>query len=262
MRFLVFQHIAIEHPGVMRDYMAADGTAWDVVELDRGETIPASLDGYDAMLVMGGPMDVWEESRLPWLAREKQAIRQWVVDRGAPFLGICLGHQLLADALGGTVGPMARPEVGICHVSQTEMGRRDRLFAGLEASFPCLQWHGAEVKALPPGAVICADDAGGAIQAFRCGAWAYGLQFHVEITAETVPEWAGVAAYRQSLERTMGHDGLVRLESAARAALPAINTVGERIYSQFAAAARQYAARHVSHAAKARTQTFVDEVLH
>ena len=106
MRFLVFQHAAVEHPGVLRDFLRADCIPWDAIELDQGAAIPP-FEGYDALMVLGGPMDVWQEDRHPWLALEKVAIRQWVNERRAPFLGVCLGHQLLADALGGKVGLMS-----------------------------------------------------------------------------------------------------------------------------------------------------------
>ena len=96
MNILVFQHIAIEHPGSFRDVMAAQGHTMHAIELDEGETIPP-LDHFDALLVMGGPMDVWEEDKHPWLVAEKAAIRAWV-SAGRPYLGMCLGEQLLAVA--------------------------------------------------------------------------------------------------------------------------------------------------------------------
>ena len=92
MKFLVFQHIDIEHPGIFRDFMRADGIAWDTVELDEGDPIP-QLEGYDALISMGGPMDVFEEDAHPWIADEKVAIREAVAERDMPFLGVCLGHQ-------------------------------------------------------------------------------------------------------------------------------------------------------------------------
>ena len=104
MRFLVFQHIACEHPGAFRDYFAEDGISWDVAELDEGEDIP-DLDGYDALWVMGGPMDMWEKVANPWFEFEIEAVRKAVLDLQMPFMGICLGHQILAEALGGEVGP-------------------------------------------------------------------------------------------------------------------------------------------------------------
>ncbi len=105
MRVLVYQHIDVEHPGIFRDFLTADGFAWDVVEWDTGAGAPAH-DAYDALWIMGGPMDVWEEDKYPWLAVEKATLLEWVAVE-KPILGICLGHQLLADALGGAVAPMA-----------------------------------------------------------------------------------------------------------------------------------------------------------
>ena len=166
MKFLVLQHIDIEHPGIFRDFMRADGIAWDTVELDEGEAIPP-LDGYDALISMGGPMDVFEEEAHPWLADEKVAIREAVAERDMPFLGVCLGHQLLADALGGRVETMPEPEVGIMTVDLTAAGRADPLLAGLDPAVTCLQWHGCAVTRLPGDAVSLASSPLCAVQAFR-----------------------------------------------------------------------------------------------
>ena len=130
MKLLVFQHVDSEHPGSLRQFLARDGVQWDAVELDEGDPIPA-LEGYDALWVMGGPMDVWDIEDNPWLVAEKAAIRRWVRELGKPFLGICLGHQLLADALGGTCGPQVPPEIGVMDIELTEDGQSDRLMRGL-----------------------------------------------------------------------------------------------------------------------------------
>ncbi|MGH6931954.1 MAG: type 1 glutamine amidotransferase, partial [Dongiaceae bacterium] len=177
MRFLVFQHIALEHPGIFRDFFRRDSVAWDAVELDEGEPIPA-LDGYDALWVMGGPMDVWEQDEHPWLAAEQRAIREAVVDRGMPYMGICLGHQLLGAALGGRVGKAKQAEVGILDVELTEAGRADPIFDGLAARFKALQWHGAEVSQPPAGATVLAQSPLCGVQAMRYGRQAYGMQYH------------------------------------------------------------------------------------
>jgi len=230
MRVLVFQHIDAEHPGSFRQFMAEDGITWDTVELDAGAPIPA-FDGYAALLVMGGPMDVWEDDRHPWLAAEKAAIRSWVQDERKPFLGVCLGHQLLGAALGGRVGRMAAPEVGLCRVAIEDAA--DPLFAGLASPLECLQWHGAEVAAPPPGAVVTAGNAACRVQAMRVGDAAWGIQFHVEVTPETVPKWGRIGAYATALERVMGADGQARLEAATAARMAELTAAARTVWANF-----------------------------
>src|SRR3984885_8267088 len=111
-RALVLQHHPDEDPGALGPMLTAAGLTITTVELDQGERIPA-LDAFDMLVAMGGPMDGWQEDEHPWLVTEKAAIRHWVSELDRPYLGVCLGHQLLADALGGTVGPMAKPQIGV-----------------------------------------------------------------------------------------------------------------------------------------------------
>ncbi|MDQ7249154.1 type 1 glutamine amidotransferase [Dongia sedimenti] len=237
MRFLVFQHIAIEHPGIFRDFFAADGIAWDAVELDEGEAIPdftgPNAVDYDALWVMGGPMDVWEETEHPWLKAEKQAIRTWVQELGKPYMGLCLGHQLLGAALGGTVGKMEKPEVGILDIALTEAGRADPLFAGIADPVQALQWHGAAVLEAPEGAVILARSPACANQAMRIGARAYGLQYHTELTSRTVGEWGAVPAYAAALDQTLGQGALARLDAEATNKMSDFARDSRRLYDNF-----------------------------
>ncbi|HVJ36143.1 MAG TPA: type 1 glutamine amidotransferase [Terriglobia bacterium] len=232
MRFLVFQHIACEHPGILRDFLARDGIAWDAVELDEGDAIPA-LDRYDALWVMGGPMDVWEEDRHPWLIAEKQAIREAVLERRLPYLGLCLGHQLLASALGGAVGKMAAPEVGILDVDLNAAGSADPLFAGLPQRLAALQWHGAEVQRLPDNARALAHSPLCPIQAMRVGRHAYGLQYHIELLDRTVSDWSRVPAYARALDEALGAGSMQRLEHQALQLMPDFNRTARRLYDNF-----------------------------
>jgi GMP synthase-like glutamine amidotransferase len=116
-----------------------------------------------------------------------------------PFLGICLGHQLLAAALGGEVGPMEAPEVGVRPVFLTDAAAGDPLVGRLPSPVRALQWHGAEVRRLPEDATVLATNTACKVQAFRAGACAWGIQFHVEVEPTTVKEWSSVPAYRQAL---------------------------------------------------------------
>ncbi|GAB5467311.1 MAG: hypothetical protein Kilf2KO_03410 [Rhodospirillales bacterium] len=231
-KVLVFQHIACEHPGIFREFLAADSIAWQAVELDEGEPLP-DLEPFDILWVMGGPMDVWQVETHAWLQPEMAAIRRWVQELQRPFFGFCLGHQLLAQALGGQVGPAAEPEIGILPVDLTEAGRAHPLFAGLPDRLTSLQWHSAEVLSPPPGATILAESAACKVNAFAVGAQAFGLQYHSEITADTVPEWGAVPAYAASLETALGAGALGRLEAEAAAALPQLNQAARRLYDNF-----------------------------
>jgi GMP synthase-like glutamine amidotransferase len=229
MRILVFQHVSVEHPGVFREFWSDDGHEYVPVELDTGEAIPA-LEAFDLLVVMGGPMDVWQEELHPWLQTEKTAIREWVAKLRRPYLGICLGHQLLADALGGEVKLMSRPEVGVTSVELTAAGRSDPLLAGMPATLETLQWHGAEITRLPTGAEILASNAACAIQAIRWGSVAYGFQYHVEATAQTVPEWAAIPEYQMSLDAALGPSRLAEFEVTVAKKLPAFREAANKLH--------------------------------
>ncbi|MBT6204455.1 MAG: type 1 glutamine amidotransferase [Alphaproteobacteria bacterium] len=232
MRFLIFQHIAIEHPGIFRDLMTEHGIGWDPVELDEGEPIPP-LDGYDALLVMGGPMDVFDEAECPWLVPEKAAIRQAVREKAIPYFGFCLGHQLLADALGGTCERMPAPEVGILDIALTHAGADDALMAGIPSSFKALQWHGVAVTKTPEGGTALASSPVCAIQAQRVGEHAWGLQYHVEMTAATVREWGAVPAYGDALGSIMGEGALERFDAECQARMAEFNAASRTLFRNF-----------------------------
>ena len=231
-RILVFQHIDIEHPGVFRDFLAEDGISWTAVELDEGEAIP-DLSDFDVLWVMGGPMDVWQDDLHPWLEPERQAIREAVVSRRMPFLGFCLGHQLLAQALGGEVGPAAEPEIGILEVELEPAGIASPLFRGLPAVHRTLQWHGAEVLDVPPETQVLAKSGACAAQSLGYGDHAFSIQYHIEITSETVSQWARVPEYKRALEENLGAGALPRLETEAAAAMEEFNASARIVYDNF-----------------------------
>ncbi len=232
MRLLVFQHVDCEHPGSLRNYLREDAIEWDAVELDEGEPIP-NLENYDALWVMGGPMDVWDVAENPWLIEEKRAIRTWVRDMKKPYLGLCLGHQLLADALGGTCGPARPPEIGVLEVKLTEEGRRDPVFGSLPPVQKCLQWHSVEVAQMPEDTVCLASSSAGRYQAMRVGENAWSAQYHVECEPDTVANWGEIPAYAQALENSLGPGALETLKADAAAVMDDFEACSRAMYDGF-----------------------------
>lgn len=184
MRLLVFQHTPGEHPAAFADHAKAAGDVMTIVKLYDGFAIP-ELGDFDALLVMGGPMDVWEVEAHPWLVTEKAAIAKWI-SSGRPFLGVCLGHQLMVEALGGSCAKLDVPEISISNIIRCAA---DPVFDQFPDSFPVLKWHGVAAKDIPEGAKVLANSASCPVQAIRFGDCAWGVQFHPEITDTTITDW-------------------------------------------------------------------------
>ena len=228
MKFLILQHINIEHPGIFLKFMREDNIKIDTIELDENEKIP-NLDPYDAMIVMGGPMDTWQEETFPWLKTEKEAIHKFVSVNKKPYLGLCLGAQLLSEAVGGKVRKMQTPEIGVLKVS---LKNNKSLFKGLDKELKVLQWHSYEAYDLPSKAKVLASSKECNVQAFSLDN-AFGLQFHVEQTNETVPQWACVPEYKSALENTLGQNALEKFKNDVEENLKTFNNSARTIYENF-----------------------------
>lgn len=178
-----------EGPGLIATVARECDIDLAVVRLDRGEALPAVTE-VGGIVAMGGPMGVGDGAEHPWLAEER-ALLAMAVARGLPVLGVCLGSQQLAAALGAEVRPGPEPEIGLGRVQLTPEGRADPILGPASdgaASLPVVHWHG-DTFDVPPGAVRLASSDRYANQAFRAGRSAYGLQFHVEVDRELAAGW-------------------------------------------------------------------------
>lgn len=185
---LVVTHTESEGPGHLETWLPAEGLALDVVSPWRGEAVPTSLDGYAALVVMGGPQQAYDDS-LPWKEATVALLRSAVAS-SLPTFGVCLGAQLLAVACGGRVERgEAGPELGAGLVAKRDVAGADPLFWDLPLSPPVVQWHHDAVVDLPPGATLLMSGSRYPHQAFRVGDRAWGTQFHVEADAAMVGRW-------------------------------------------------------------------------
>lgn len=230
MRVLVLQHIGCEHPGVFSEVMRERGVEQVAVELDEGEALPDWRE-FDAVLAMGGPMGAGDDAEHPWLAAERRLVRE-AVESGKAFLGVCLGVQLLAAALGARVYADEVPEVGLLEVELTAEGRDDPLFAGLDQLPVTLQWHG-DTFDLPDGAVRLARSPMAENQAFRVRERAYGIQFHLEVTGEMAAEWGEVPAYQRSLAVALGEERGAAFIAEAQRRAEEMHPAAKRLFTNW-----------------------------
>ena len=235
MEILVLQHINIEDPGFIKDLMIKDRVNITTVELDEGEKIPNNLNFFDGMLCMGGPMDTWMEKDYPWLIEEKKKIKEFVVDLNKPYLGFCLGCQLLGEVIGGKVVRTNNPEIGMLDVNFLDEKKKDILFADFPEKITSLQWHSYEVQELEKNrdVTLIASSKETKYQIFRYKNNAYGIQFHIEIKDTTVNDWGCVPEYKSALENQLGQGALEKFDKEAKENMTNMNNYSKILYTKF-----------------------------
>ena len=235
MNIIILQHIKIEDPGYIKDLMLADGFNLTTIELDEGEKIPTDLSNFDAMFCMGGPMDTWMEKEYPWLIDEKKAIKRFVIDLKKPYLGFCLGCQLLGEIIGGKVVKSINPEIGMLNINFSENKNSDPLFSKFPKNITSLQWHSYEVQGLEDNnaVTLLASSSETKYQIFRYQNHAYGIQFHIEVKDTTVNEWGCVPEYKSALEKQLGPGALEKFDNEAQANMKNMNNYSNILYSKF-----------------------------
>jgi GMP synthase-like glutamine amidotransferase len=230
-RSLFLQHFNDDGGGRIGELLAAMDVRGETVALHRGEAIP-SLAPYDLMVVLGGTQQVWQEAEFPWLQDEKRAIREWVRERARPYIGICFGHQLLAAALGGAVGPADQAEIGVRTVD-IDAAEPHPFVAGLGGRRQVMQWHSAEVKRLPAEATMLASSATTPVEAMAVDGHALGVQFHCEWTLGQVRQWGTLPGWIRALDEAFGAGGHARFLAACTPAMAEIQDMTDRLFDNF-----------------------------
>jgi GMP synthase-like glutamine amidotransferase len=232
---IVLQHIKIEDPGYIKDLMLADRLNLTTIELDEGEKIPRDLSKFDGMFCMGGPMDTFMEKDYPWLIEEKKRIKEFVINLKKPYLGFCLGCQLLGEVVGGKVVKSQPAEIGIMDINFTIEKDKDNLFSKFSDTIKSLQWHSYEVQGIENNKdiTLLASSPVTKYQIFKYQNHAYGIQFHIEIKDTTVKEWGCVPEYKKALEDQLGDDALEKFDNAAKNNIADMNNYARILYQNF-----------------------------
>ena len=235
MEVIVLQHIKIEDPGYIKDLMLNDGVNLTTIELDEGEKIPNNLSKFNAMFCMGGPMDTYMEDQYPWLIEERKKIKEFVVTLKKPYLGFCLGCQLLGEAVGGQVVKSNPSEIGMMEINFSDKKNNDSLFSSFPNKIKSLQWHSYEVNNLESNkdVTILASSPITKYQIFKYQNHAYGIQFHIEIKDTTVNEWGCVPEYKSALEEQLGEGALVKFDKEAKSNMSEMNKYSKILYTNF-----------------------------
>ena len=224
---LILMHEVCEGPGLLGDLAREAGLSSRSVLVPGPEAWPDPAD-FRALVVLGGPQSVYEEVKFPWLKREDAFIRAWLAAK-KPYLGICLGAQLLAKALGAKVYPNRQKEIGWGPVVPSpQAGVPDPLFKGLQTDFTAFHWHG-DTFDLPAGARHLASSPLTENQAFRHGDTAWGLQFHLEVKPEDIRAW--IREYAEEAKDFKAGD----YEGDILKHYPAYEAIGRSVFGDFLA---------------------------
>ncbi len=210
-RLLVFQHVSFEILGTLHPLLKARGFRIRYANFGRHPHARPEIDRYNGLVVLGGPMNVDDLERHPHLAVEVALIQQ-AVDQGLPVLGICLGAQLIAKALGAPVHANGGKEIGWHDVSPTLAAKDDPLFWDFGEGEKIFQWH-RDIFALPAGAVQLATSQTCPHQAFRYGTNVYGLQFHLEVDERLIERWLTVPVHCAELDEGRIDPAVIRHET-------------------------------------------------
>lgn len=227
-RVLVIRHVAHEGLGVLKRPLERDCVV-EYIDLFKGASVPARIDGYSALIVLGGPMGVYEDDKYPFIRAEIKLMEEALKKR-VPTLGICLGAQILARAAGASVYKSGKKEIGWYDVTLTEEADDDWLFLGFPEKFSAFHWHG-DTFDVPKDSLLLASSEMFPNQVIKPGPAAYGIQFHLEVTEQMVREW--VALNQDELEPLKGTIDAKAILDETPKRIEALNRMGSALASRF-----------------------------
>jgi len=232
-KILVCQHVAFELLGTLNPLLKSYGFRIKYVNFSRNPAARPSLDGYAGLILLGGPMSVYDTATHPHLETELRLIDD-ALERGIPILGICLGAQLLAVALGAAVRPNHEKEIGWYDVSLTEAGCDDPLLQHFAPRERIFQWHGDTFE-VPESAVKLASATTCENQAFRYGDHCYGLQFHLEVDEALIERWLSVPVHVAELQSLSGRVDPDSIRAETRERIARAKRLSDRTFAEFVA---------------------------
>jgi GMP synthase (glutamine-hydrolysing) len=230
-KLLVCQHVAFEILGTLDPLLRGSGFRIRYVNFSRYPDAEPSVDGYHGVVVLGGPMSADETDAYPHLATEIRLIED-AIDKGLPVLGICLGAQLIARALGASVGRNHEKEIGWYDVSPTGAGEEDPVFSHFAPTEKIFQWHG-DTFDIPSGGVHLASSPSCENQAFRYGENVYGFQFHLEVDEATIERWLNVPIHRAELAELEGRIDPDVIREQTPLHIDALKRLSDRTFGEF-----------------------------
>ena len=231
-KVLVLQHIEIEDLAFLKKLFIDTSFNLTVIKFFESNITIPNLKDFDLMIVLGGPMDTWMEKEYPWLKKEKEIIKKFVFELNKPFLGLCLGCQLLGEILGAKIKKSKCPEIGFIDVNLSKIGLYDNLFFNFPKKFKAFHWHSYEVTNLSKISQIkvLGSSKITPVQIFKFNSHAYGIQFHLEIERNTISKWLSNKIYKEGLIDHFGERKIKELKVKQKKYIKSINKLCETMF--------------------------------